>query len=155
MSQLKIVGIQFNVAVKVEEALDQTGIMKDVVDARASLPFGRHFDYSKEPTIEVKRVFISDKMLKSFEDPFEPMFLNNLLAVLDHYGFDADYDPKFMESFVRFYSTLPINAYRVDPVAPSNTSEGKLTRLFNGERYQRAEFIHAFCGFFEKHGFIY
>lgn len=133
----------------------------DFVDTRPYHPFGKDHDYSKEPIIAVDKVFATEKILSDFE-VLERSYisqagaerLNNWLAIVDHYGFDAPYDHDFLREFFPFADKALLQIYRDEEAYQGEyVSSPALPRLFHGKRYPRMEFVDTFLTFLENHGY--
>lgn len=134
--------------------------LKNYVDLRAYQPFGKDHDYSKEEPIKVENIFatrrfFADVMDAGFCSDMGPECAryNNWLAILDHYGFDAPYSSDFLDMFVPFIHVAVLQIYRDENAPIDERVSSALPRLFHGKQYKRAEFIDAFCCFFEQRGF--
>lgn len=134
------------------------GLMADMtsfVDLRTHQPFGRDHDYSTEPVIVVDRMFLSCSffnVINADDNVFQANYINNWLAIVDHYGFDRKYDNYFLFVFQEYLNTTLLHIYRDEGHPMDNTLSGALPRLFHGKQYRRSEFIDAWCDFWESNG---
>lgn len=151
-------GIVLNVSAEVNELLCLESYSQSnpvMIDARSYFPFGEDYDYSKEAEINVTRLFATQKFFKDCtDDPYEAIYLNNWLAILDHYGFERQYASVFLWQFEDYLNSSLLRIYHEEQFDGNYRDQGTpVPRLFHGTTYKRTEFIDAFCCFFEKHGY--
>lgn len=72
--------------------------------------------------------------------------MNSRLAVMDHFGFDIQYDDKYLAWIADHICDILLDAYRADP------DDHMADRNFHHKRYSRKEWVMAFCDFIAKNG---
>lgn len=120
---------------------------------------------NKFPVIEVTKILMNeqlrDKLANEYrtnEEGIVPFFLdgsvedflgsvNIALCLLDHHGFDADYDPEFLAKFEPIMGHLFLHGFKVE-----GSGEPIAKRHFHGVTYEREDFKQKLNDMFGRYG---
>ena len=139
-----------------------------ITDLRWAPTFLKQHEFNnskgKFPVIEIDRVWMNTQFRESLsqelqKDPDSYLFetqegtvesyllsVNTALCLLDHYGFEADYDPVFLARFSPFMGQLFLHGYKVE-----GTGKAIADRHFHGVTYERETFKEKLNELFGKH----
>lgn len=105
----------------------------------------RYDDYSYQPFVLGQ----SPDYRFICSEPIELIFNANIgLAIIAHFGFEAEYDPEFMKMMAPIFDHCFLHAW-IDEKDSANTIRN---RLIAGEAIPRPEFIRRFDQFLVKYG---
>ena len=148
--------------------LHGAGAHLGVTDLRWAPTFLKEHEFNnskgKFPVIEVTGIWMNEQLrdrlaneFKTNQEEVSGFFqngtvddfissINTALCLLDHYGFEADYDPEFLSMFTPVMGHLFLHGYKVE-----GTGETIADRRFHGVTYPREEFKQKLNELFEKH----
>lgn len=117
----------------------------EVMKKRLSDLMTRYDDYSYQPFV----LGVTPDYRFVFPDPADLIFNVNIgLAIIAHFGFEAEYAPDFLKMMAPIFDHCFLHAW-VDEKDPANTIRN---RHIAGEAIPRPEFIRRFDQFLVKFG---
>lgn len=110
--------------------------------------FSPFIDYNKDRygtyltqkvIVPVTRVFGHEKIFGNLDPINTPDIINGWMAIVDHYGVDAEYTQPFFDSIKPYLISIIAYGYIREDDDPATA-----TRLFNGRELTREEFFSEF-----------
>lgn len=95
--------------------------------------------FSQKVIIPVTRVFGHEKIFSNLDPVNTPDVINGWMAIVDHYGVDAEYTQAFFDSIKDHLLAIIAYGYIREDDDPATA-----TRLFNGRELSREEFFSEF-----------